>query len=40
MTNIRNNGNQTGNLRSATFGRSTGLAGNARQMEIGFRFDF
>jgi hypothetical protein len=40
LTNIRNNGNQTSNLRSATFGKSTGLAGNARQVEVGFRFDF
>lgn len=40
LTNIRNNGNQTSNLRSATFGKSTSLAGNARQVEVGFRFDF
>ncbi len=40
LTNIRNNGNQQGNLRNASFGKSTGLAGDARQVEIGFRFDF
>ena len=40
LTNIRNNGNQNGNLRSATFGTSTGLAGDPRQVEFGFRFDF
>jgi hypothetical protein len=40
LTNIRNNGNQASNLRSATFGKSTSLAGNARQVEFGFRFDF
>jgi hypothetical protein len=40
LTNIRNNGNQQGNLRSSSFGLSTGLAGDPRQVEFGFRFDF
>jgi len=40
LTNIRNNGNQQGNLRNASFGKSTGLAGDPRQVEFGFRFDF
>ena len=40
LTNIRNNGNQQGNLRSSSFGQSTGLSGDPRQIEFGFRFDF
>jgi Carboxypeptidase regulatory-like domain/TonB dependent receptor len=42
VTNRVNFGSPTGNLRSSTFGRSTGLASGAtpRQVEIGFRVDF
>jgi hypothetical protein len=39
-TNHVNPGNPVGNLRSSAFGQSTGLAGNPRQVELGFRFDF
>jgi hypothetical protein len=41
-TNKVNFGQPVGNLRSATFGTSTGLVtgGNQRQVEFGFRFDF
>jgi hypothetical protein len=37
-----NLGAPVGNLRSATFGRSTGLANGAapRQVELGFRLNF
>lgn len=40
VTNRVNFNVPNGNLRSATFGRSTGIEGNQRQFEIGFRFDF
>ena len=40
LLNSVNLGNPNGNLRSSTFGQSTGLAGNPRQVEIGFRFNF
>ncbi len=39
-TNRRNNGNPSGNLRSSSFGLPSGLAGDPRQLEFGFRFDF
>ncbi|HEX7485239.1 MAG TPA: hypothetical protein VF332_03745, partial [Vicinamibacterales bacterium] len=39
-TNRRNNGNPSGNLRSASFGLPSSLAGSPRQIEFGFRFDF
>jgi hypothetical protein len=39
-TNRRNNGNQQGSMTSKSFGQSTGLSGNPRQIEFGFRFDF
>ncbi|MDO8681065.1 MAG: TonB-dependent receptor [Acidobacteriota bacterium] len=41
-TNYVNLGTPTGNLRSATFGRSTGINGDSspRQVEIGFRLNF
>ena len=42
VTNFVNLGTPVGNLRSATFGQSTGLAGGAapRQIELGFRVNF
>ena len=42
VTNRVNFGAPVGNIRSATFGKSTALATNAasRQVEIGFRVDF
>jgi hypothetical protein len=40
LTNRVNLGSPNGNLRSSQFGRSTGLAGNPREVEIGFRFNF
>jgi hypothetical protein len=40
LLNSVNLGNPNGNLRSSQFGRSTGLAGNPRQVEVGFRFNF
>ncbi|HYU79239.1 MAG TPA: hypothetical protein VEK56_09645, partial [Vicinamibacterales bacterium] len=39
-TNRANYGNPVGNLRSATFGKSTGLAGAPLQVELGFRVEF
>lgn len=39
-TNRANYGNPVGNLRSATFGKSTGLAGPPLQVELGFRVEF
>jgi hypothetical protein len=39
-TNRRNDGNPSGNLRSASFGLPSSLAGSPRQVEFGFRFDF
>ena len=39
-TNRRNDGNPSGNLRSASFGLPSRLAGSPRQVEFGFRFDF
>jgi hypothetical protein len=40
LTNRVNFGLPTGNIRAASFGAPTGLAGDPRQVEIGFRFDF
>lgn len=40
LTNEVNFGTPNGNLRSSQFGRSTGLAGDPRQVELGFRFNF
>ncbi len=42
ITNYVNLGTPTGNLRSALFGRSTGINGDSspRQVELGFRVDF
>ena len=37
---IARDGHGVGNLRSATFGTSTGIQGNQRQIELGFRLDF
>ena len=39
-TNKANMGGPVGNLRSATFGTSTSMQGNPRQVELGFRLDF
>jgi hypothetical protein len=39
-TNKVNFGAPNGNLRSALFGTSTGIQGNQRQLEFGFRMDF
>jgi hypothetical protein len=39
-TNKVNFSNPTGNLRSSSFGKSTGIQGSPRQVELGFRFDF
>jgi hypothetical protein len=39
-TNRANYGSPIGNLRSASFGRPTALAGAPRQVELGFRVDF
>jgi hypothetical protein len=39
-TNKVNFASPTGNLRSATFGKSTSIQGNQRQVELGFRVDF
>lgn len=39
VTNRPNFGKPVGNLRSALFGTSTGLAGSPRQVEIGLRMD-
>jgi len=40
LTNRANFGLPVGNLSSSSFGTSTGTSGDARQLEIGFRFDF
>ena len=40
LTNHVNYGSPQGNLRSASFGRSTGIQGQMRQVELGVRFDF
>lgn len=40
VTNRANYGSPVGNLRSSSFGKPTGLAGNPRQVELGFRVDF
>jgi hypothetical protein len=40
LTNKVNFGTPVGNLRSATFGTSTAIQGNQRQLELGFRLDF
>lgn len=40
LTNRVNFGSPNGNLRSATFGQPTGITGNQRQVEVGFRVDF
>ena len=40
VTNRVNFGLPQGNLRSSLFGQSTGLSGQPRQVEIGFRVDF
>lgn len=39
-TNKVNLGTPVGNLRSSTFGTSTSIQGNQRQVELGFRVDF
>jgi hypothetical protein len=39
-TNKVNLGSPVGNLRSSTFGTSTSIQGNQRQVELGFRLDF
>lgn len=39
-TNQVNLGTPVGNLRSSTFGTSTSIQGNQRQVELGFRVDF
>lgn len=39
-TNRVNLGTPVGNLRSSTFGTSTSIQGNQRQVELGFRVDF
>jgi hypothetical protein len=39
-TNRVNLGSPNGNLRSSLFGTSTGISGDPRQVELGFRFDF
>jgi hypothetical protein len=40
VTNRINYGSPTGNLRSGSFGRSTGIQGSMRQIELGVRVDF
>ena len=40
LTNKVNFGTPVGNLRSSTFGTSTAIQGNQRQLELGFRLDF
>jgi hypothetical protein len=40
LTNRPNFGLPNGNLRSAQFGKSTGVTGSPRQVEFGVRFDF
>jgi hypothetical protein len=40
LTNKVNFSNPQGNLRSSTFGTSTSIQGNQRQIELGFRLDF
>lgn len=40
LLNRLNNNTQTGNMRTSTFGQSTNIVGNMRQVEIGIRFDF
>ena len=40
LTNRINYGGPTGNLRSSTFGRPTGIQGSMRQVELGMRVDF
>jgi hypothetical protein len=40
LANHVNFGNPTGNVRSSSFGRSTGIQGQMRQVEIGVRVDF
>jgi hypothetical protein len=40
LTNRVNLGNPTGNLRSSSFGQSTSIQGQMRQVELGFRLDF
>ena len=40
LANRANFGLPNGNLRSAQFGRSTGVAASPRQVELGLRFDF
>jgi hypothetical protein len=40
VTNRINYGGPTGNLRSSTFGRPTGIQGSMRQVELGLRLDF
>jgi hypothetical protein len=40
ITNRVNYGSPTGNLRSSSFGRPTGIQGSMRQVELGVRLDF
>lgn len=40
LVNRPNLGLPSGNLRAATFGRSTAIVGTPRQVELGFRFNF
>jgi hypothetical protein len=40
VTNHVNYGTPTGNLRSSSFGRSTGIQGRMREVELGVRLDF
>jgi hypothetical protein len=40
LTNRVNYGSPNGNLRSSAFGRSTGIQGDMRRVELGVRLDF